>query len=86
MLIGDYGGRTLRVIAPLTVRAKTGEPLELFLDKSKVHLFDAETQGAPVSRRTPAERMRIDTGSAGISRRPHSKARYEDNVKKGKAQ
>lgn len=44
LLISDYGGRTLRVIAPLTVRAKTGEPLELFLDKSKVHLFDAETQ------------------------------------------
>ena len=32
------------VMAPLSVRAKVGESLELFLDKSKVHLFDAESQ------------------------------------------
>ena len=44
LLVGDFHGHALRVMAPLSVRAKVGESLELFLDKSKVHLFDAESQ------------------------------------------
>ena len=43
LLSARFGGDTLRVVAPVTVRAKVGERLELLLDKSKVHLFDAET-------------------------------------------
>ena len=38
-----YQESTLVVTAPVTVRAKVGQALTVYMDKNKVHLFDAET-------------------------------------------
>ena len=40
----EADGNALCVTAPVTVRAKVGQNLTIYLNKDKVHLFDAETQ------------------------------------------
>ena len=40
----DMNGTMLTVTAPVTVRAKVGQKLTVYLNKDKVHLFDAETE------------------------------------------
>lgn len=40
----DMNGTNLCVMAPVTVRAKVGQKLTVYLNKNKVHLFDAETE------------------------------------------
>ena len=40
----EVDGNTLCVAASVTVRAKVGQKLTIYLNKDKVHLFDAETQ------------------------------------------
>ena len=40
----DFNGNELRVTAPTSIRAKVGQDVTLYLDKSKVHLFDAENE------------------------------------------
>lgn len=43
LLYLDWEGETLRMTAPLTVRAKVGEAMTVYLDRSKIHLFDPGT-------------------------------------------
>lgn len=40
----DFFGKSFWMTAPVTVRAKIGEKLTVYIDKNKVHLFDAETE------------------------------------------
>lgn len=40
----DFYGNILCVMAPVTVRAKVGQKLVVYLEKDKIHLFDAETE------------------------------------------
>lgn len=40
----DFCGNTLCVMAPVTVKAKVGQELVVYLEKEKIHLFDAETE------------------------------------------
>jgi multiple sugar transport system ATP-binding protein len=42
-LFAHWGESTICITAPLTVRAKVGEKLTIYMDKEKLHLFDAET-------------------------------------------
>ena len=44
LLSADFQGISLCISAPIHVRAKVGEKMTVYLDKQKVHLFDAETQ------------------------------------------
>ena len=44
LLYLDFGGSELRVSAPTSIRAKVGQSITLYMDKNKVHLFDAETE------------------------------------------
>ncbi len=44
LLYADFQGISLCISAPIHVRAKVGEKMTVYLDKQKVHLFDAETQ------------------------------------------
>lgn len=43
-LFTEFGENMLRIAAPVTVRAKVGERMEVYLDTEKVHLFDTGTQ------------------------------------------
>lgn len=43
-LYADLNGSMICITAPVTVRAKVGQALKVYLDKKKVHLFDAETE------------------------------------------
>ncbi|MGN0405532.1 MAG: ABC transporter ATP-binding protein [Bariatricus sp.] len=43
-LYADLNGSMICIVAPVTVRAKVGQALKVYLDKKKVHLFDAETE------------------------------------------
>ena len=43
-LYADFNGSTICITAPVTVRAKVGQALTVYMDKRKVHLFDAETE------------------------------------------
>jgi len=40
----DFNGNELRVSAPTSIRAKVGQNVTLYMDKNKVHLFDAESE------------------------------------------
>lgn len=44
LLYLDFNGSELRVSAPTSIRAKVGQHLTLYMDKNKVHLFDAESE------------------------------------------
>jgi len=43
-LFVEYEGHSLCAIAPVTVKAKVGQKITVYLDKSKVHLFDEESE------------------------------------------
>ena len=43
-LFVKYGSNTLCVVAPVSVRAKVGQTLTVYLDKNKIHLFDEASQ------------------------------------------
>ena len=43
-LYADFNGSTLNITAPVTVRAKIEQEMVVYMDKRKVHLFDAETE------------------------------------------
>ena len=44
LLYADFSEFSLCISAPLSVRAKVGEEMTVFIDKEKVHLFDAKTE------------------------------------------
>lgn len=43
-LYSDFNGSILCITAPVTVKAKIGEELTVYLDKNRIHLFDIETE------------------------------------------
>ena len=40
----DFYGKSFCMTAPVTVRAKVGDTMNVYVDKDKVHLFDVETE------------------------------------------
>lgn len=43
-LFTEFAGNNLRLMAPVTVKAKVGQRLNVYLDKEKILVFDSETE------------------------------------------